>query len=125
MLNHFSHVQLWATLWTIARQPPLSMGFSSQEYWSGLPWPSPGDLPDSGVKSRSPALQVDSLQLNHLGSPRILEWVAMPFPRGSSRLRDLSNPGLLHCRGILYQLSYQRSPLNIRVIYVEYTIQFL
>ena len=56
-LSHFSHVGLWATLWTIARQPPLSMGFSSQEYWSGLPWPSPGDLPDSEIEPRSPTLQ--------------------------------------------------------------------
>ena len=45
----------------IARQAPLSMGFSRQEYWSGLPFPSPGDLPDSGLKPRSPALQADSL----------------------------------------------------------------
>ena len=42
--------------WTIAYQAPLSMGFSSQEYWSGLPFPPPGDLPDSGIKSSSPAL---------------------------------------------------------------------
>ena len=92
------------------------MGFSRQEYWRGLPFPSPGDLPDSGMEpksSMSPALQVDSLPLNHGGSPkvkvaqlcltlcdpmdytvhsilqaRILEWVAIPFSRGSSQLRD-------------------------------------
>ena len=46
---------------TIARQAPLSMEFSRQEYWSGLPFPSPGDLPNLGIKPRSPALQVDSL----------------------------------------------------------------
>ena len=45
-----------ATPWTAARQPPLSMGFSRQEYWSGLPFPSPGDLPDPGSKPRSPAV---------------------------------------------------------------------
>ena len=50
-----------ATPWTVARQPPPSMGFSRQEYWSGLPFPSPGDLPNPGIKSRSPALQTDSL----------------------------------------------------------------
>ena len=50
-----------ATLWTVARQTPLSMGFSRQEYWSGSPFPSPGDLPRSGIKPRSPALQTDSL----------------------------------------------------------------
>ena len=50
-----------ATPWTVARQAPLSMGFSRQEYWSGLPFPSPGDLPDPGIETRSPALQANSL----------------------------------------------------------------
>ena len=50
VLSHFSHVQLCAILWTIACQAPLSMGFSRQEYCSGLPCPSPGDLPDPGIK---------------------------------------------------------------------------
>ena len=49
------------TPWTVACQAPLSMGFSKQEYWSGLPFPSPGDLPNPGTEPRSPALQVDSL----------------------------------------------------------------
>ena len=57
----FSCVRLFTTPWTIARQASLSMGFSSQEYWSGLPLPSPGDLPDPGIEPRSPALQADSL----------------------------------------------------------------
>ena len=55
--------QLCLTLcypWTIARQAPLSMKFSKQEYWNGLPFPSPGDLPDSEIESRSPTLQADS-----------------------------------------------------------------
>ena len=61
MLNHFSHVRLIATPWTVARQAPLSMGFSRQEYWSGLPCPPPGDLPDPGIEPvslMSPALAV-------------------------------------------------------------------
>ena len=49
------------TLWTVAHQAPLSMGFSKQEYWSGLPFPSPGDLPNPGIEPRSPALQTDTL----------------------------------------------------------------
>ena len=53
MLSCFSHVWLLATLWTIACQAPLSMGFFSQEYWSGLPFPSSGDLPDSGIEPES------------------------------------------------------------------------
>ena len=71
-----SHVRLFATPWTIAYQAPLSMGFSRQEYWSGLPFPSPGDLPDLGIE-----------------------------------------PGLLHCRQMLYCLSHQGSP---KVLLVEY-----
>ena len=58
-----------ATPWTVARQAPLSMGFSRQEYWSGLPFPSPGDLPDPGIKPRSPALQADSLLTELRGKP--------------------------------------------------------
>ena len=56
-----SCVRLSATPWTVACQAPLSMEFSRQEYWSGLPFPSPRDLPDPGIEPRSPALQVDSL----------------------------------------------------------------
>ena len=56
-----SCVQLFLTLWTVAHQASPSMGFSRQEYWSGLPFPSPGDLTDPGIKLRSPALQADSL----------------------------------------------------------------
>ena len=52
-LRHYSHVQLFATLWTVAHQVPLSMGFSRQEYWSGLPSPPPGDLLDPGIKPES------------------------------------------------------------------------
>ena len=63
-----------ATPWTVARQDPLSMGFSRQECWGGLPFPSPGDLPDQG-----------------------------------------SNPGLLHCRQILYWLTYEGSPVESEV----------
>ena len=56
-----SHVCLFAIPWTVACQAPQSMEFSRLEYWSGLPFPSPGDLPNSGIKTRSPALQADSL----------------------------------------------------------------
>ena len=50
MLSDYSHVQLFATLWTVAHQALLSMGFSRQEYWSGLPFPASGDFPDLGIK---------------------------------------------------------------------------
>ena len=57
------------TPWTVAFQPPLSMGFSRQEYWSGLPFPSPRDLPDPGIKPGSPALQAVSLPNELRGKP--------------------------------------------------------
>ena len=60
-MKSLSRVRLFVTLWTIANQSSLSMGFSRQEYWSGLPFPSPGDLPDPGIEPRSPALQADAL----------------------------------------------------------------
>ena len=63
--SSFSRVRLFATPWTAARQAPLSMGFSRQEYWSRLPCPPPGDLPDPGTEPRSPSSHADSLRLSH------------------------------------------------------------
>ena len=98
MLNCFSCVWLFATLWTVAHQAPLSVGFSRQEYWSGLPCPPPEDSPDTGIEPRSPdrpaAAAAKSLQScltlsdpidgSPPGSPvpgilqaRALEWVAI------------------------------------------------
>ena len=68
-VKSLSRVRLFATPWTVAYQDPLSMGFSRQEYWSGLPFPPPGDLPDPGIEPRSPALQADSLQAELPGKP--------------------------------------------------------
>ena len=56
VLSCFSHIQLFNILWSVARPAPLSMGFSRQEYWSGLPCPPPGDLPHPGMEPTSPAL---------------------------------------------------------------------
>ena len=58
-----------ATLWTVVSQTPLSMGFSRQEYWSGLPFPSPGDLPNPGIEPGSPALEADALTSEPPGKP--------------------------------------------------------
>ena len=65
-----------ATPWSVAHQTPLSTRFSRQEYWSGLPFPPPGDLSDPGIEPVSPALQVDSLLQSHQGSPFIPSSVA-------------------------------------------------
>ena len=69
-MKSLSRARLFATPWTVAHQAHLSMGFSRQEYWSGLPFPSPGDLPNPGIKPRSPALQADTLTSEPPGKPR-------------------------------------------------------
>ena len=139
-MKSLSCVRLFATPWTVAHQPPLSMGFSRQEYWSGLPFPSLGALPNPGIESRSPALQADSLPSETPRKPKESQSVTrsdMPDslrPHGPKPARLLcpwnspgnntrvgrhsllqgifptheSNWGLLNCRRILYQLSYQR-----------------
>ena len=71
VFSHFSLVQLLATPWTVAHQAPLPMGFSRQDYWSGLPFPSPGDLPDPGIKPKSPSLQADALTSEPPGKPKL------------------------------------------------------
>ena len=63
----------FATPWTVACQALLSMGFSRQEYWSGLPFPSPGDLPDSGIEPGSPALEADALTSEPPGKPLLIK----------------------------------------------------
>ena len=64
-----THVWLFSTPWTVAHQAPLSLEFSGQEYWSGLPFPFPGDLPGPGIEPASPVLQADSLLSEALGKP--------------------------------------------------------
>ena len=75
VLSHFSHVQLLVILWTIAHQAPLSMGFSRQEYWSGLSCPPPGDIPNPGIKHASLVSCIGRWVLyhqRHLESPILL-----------------------------------------------------
>ena len=68
-VKSLSRVQLFATAWTVAYHAPPSMGFSRQEYWSGLPFPSPEDVPDPGIEPGSPALQADALLSEPPGKP--------------------------------------------------------
>ena len=86
-----------------------SMEFSRQEYWSGEPFPSPGGLPNPGIKPRSPALEAGPLPSEPPGKPKntgvgSLSLLLLIFPTQGW------NPGRPHCRQILYQLSYERSP---------------
>ena len=68
-MKSLSLVPLFATPWPVAYQVPLSIGFSRQGYWSGLPFPSPGDLPDPGIEAGSPTLQADALLSEPPGKP--------------------------------------------------------
>ena len=107
-VKSLSHVQLFATPWTVAHQAPLSTEFSRPEYWSGLPCPPPGDLPNPGIKSRSPALKVDSLPSEPPRKPKNTGMGSLTLLKGIFPTQE-SNQGLVHCRWILYQLSYQGS----------------
>ena len=69
-VKSLSRVLLFATPWTVAYQAPPSMGFSRQEYWSGLPFPSPGDLPDPGIEPGSPTSQADAVTSEPPGKPQ-------------------------------------------------------
>ena len=129
-----SRVRLFATPWTVAYQAPPSMGFSRQECWSGLPFPSPGNLPNPGIEPRSPALQADALPSEPPGKPKTdsaTPWTNTPgssvhenssgknagvgchallqgnFPTYGSKAHLLC---LLHCRWILYLLTHWKSP---------------
>ena len=119
VLSHFSRVQLSVTQWSVACQAPLSIEFSRQEYWSGLPCPPPTDPSDAGIEPRLLHLllwQVDSLPLSHLGSTRRYHYYViynisitprqripapqflsfptphLPHPSGMSRPRSLRFP---------------------------------
>ena len=94
-VKSLSCVRLFGTPWTVAYQAPPSMGFSRQECWSGLPFPSPGDLPDPGIESGSPALQADAL----LSEPPGETHIKVPDPA----------PGLTHPRPHLALWSQHRT----------------
>ena len=76
------------TLWAAVGQAPPSMGFMRQEYWRGVPFPSPEDLPDPGIEPTSPALQADSLPLSHLGSRPCIRWQLI----ARYRIREVDDP---------------------------------
>ena len=133
MLSHFSRVWLFGTLWTVACQAPLSMGFFRQEYWSGLRCPLPGDLPDSGMEPPSlifPAPAGGSLPLVPPGKLKV-KGVSISLQHGlfsrqeyemssHSLLQGIfptqgSNSGLQHCRQTVYHLRHQGRPKNTGV----------
>ena len=98
------------------------MGFSRQEYWSGLPCPPPGDLPNPAIEPRSPALRVDSLLSVPPGKPKNTGVGSLSLLQRIFPTQKL-NRGLLHCRRILYQLNYQGSPTCIYAYYLFVSLQ--
>ena len=100
----FSRVWLFATQWALAHQAPLSMEFSRQEIWSGLPCPPPGDLPEPGIKPASPAVlapQADSSLLSHLRSPITVPRQIFCFSLAVSRSMNYLRYSILHCKNRL------------------------
>ena len=88
------------------------MEFSRPEYWSGLPFPSPGNLPNPGIEPRSSALQVDSLPAKPQGKPKNIGVGSLSLLQQIFLTQEL-NWGILHCRQIIYQLSYEGSPWRV------------
>ena len=116
------------TPWTVACQASLSMGFLKQEYWSGLPFPSPGDLPNPGIKSRSPTLQTDSLPSEPPRKPKSTRVGSLSLLQGIYPTQG-SNPHLLHCRQILYHWATREGPkqqlLQIPILGTSLVVQWL
>ena len=104
-----SGVQLFATPWTGACQASQSMGFSREEHWSGLPFPSPGDFPGPGIEPRFATLQADSLPAEPPAKPKNIGVGSLSLLQRIFPTQE-SNWGLLHRRQILYQLNHQGSP---------------
>ena len=100
-----SCIRLFVIPWTVAHLVLLSIGVLRQEYWSGLPWSPPGDLPNPGIKPRTLTLQADSLLSEPPGEPKNTGVGSPSLLQGVFPAQEL-NQGLLHCRQILYQLSY-------------------
>ena len=109
MLSHLSHVRLFTTLQTVAYQAPLSLRFSRQEYWIGLPCPPPGNLLNPGIEPRSLSYQADSLPSEPPGKSKNTGVSSLSLLQGIFPTQE-SNQGFLHYRWILYQQSYQGNP---------------
>ena len=104
-----SHLVMSVTLWALAHQPLLFMGFLQVRMLEWVTIPSSRDLPNPGIEPRSPTLQADSLPSQPPGKPKSTGLGSLTHLQGIFPTQE-SNRGLLHCRRILYQLNYQESP---------------
>ena len=128
-MKSLSCVRLFVIPWAVDYQASLSMGFSRQKHWSGLPFPSPGDLPNSGIEPRSPALQADALPSEPPGKPStepLLKFLLLPTPtsmvslgftRFLNRVKEqIESPEWLHGEGPFFS-----SPLHIPTTMLTHT----
>ena len=118
MLSHFSHVWLFAVLWTVVHHALLFMGFSRQEYWSGLPCPPPGDLPNPGIELTSPASQVHSLPTEPAGNPQFIYYTIHWFRLYKSVVFSTFTKLYSHHHG---QFSSTQSPVPTSCHSLSYT----
>ena len=109
VVQSLSYVQLFQTPWTVAHQDPLSIGFPRQEYWRVQPFPSSGDLPDSGTEPESLALQVDFKILSHLGRPK-----HFPACIYNLSIQSVSSLGVEYRLLFAYPYSTYQDALNTR-----------
>ena len=109
-VKSLSRVWLFVIPWTVVYQVSLSMGFSRQEYWSGVPFPSPGDLPDPGIEPRSPALQAEALPTEPPGKPKeCIDMVILTLT-----VIEMENTfGLLFLSSSLIQMSFKSHNLKL------------
>ena len=119
VLSHLIHVQLFVILWTIAHQAPLSMGFSRQEYQSGLPCPPPGDRPNPVIKPVSPVAPASSRGFNALTTPLKGHWTIIIFPIIQFSLHNFS------LNGHFYSLTVQWEARTMYVYACVCTITFV
>ena len=129
-VKSLSRVRLLATPWTVAYQAPLSMGFSRQECWNGLPFPSPGDLPDPGIEPGSRALQTDPLPSEPPGKPPGKSLVdvfdGIPFHSPGARLwqSSSSHVSLSSFSGSAGSFCFAINPVEITSILIKRSLKF-
>ena len=115
-VKSLSRIPLFSTPWTVAYQAPLSMGFPRQGYWSGLPFPSPGDLPNPGIESGSPELQADALPSEPPGKPIvcIAVCICLPLPSGNHTF------AFLFCNSVSFVCLFLFLPILYLFIYFPF-----
>ena len=123
MLCLLSRVLLFAAPWTVARQAPLSMGILQERILEWVPFLPSRDLPNTGAERRPLALQVDALLSEPPGKPKKMSGERIPSPGDLPTQK--SNRSLLHCRRILYQLSYQGSPQHRLTLHQNKAFRFM